>query len=248
MVLATKLVALMNAVPGPLAAHLRTDALATRLLRPLINRLVPNGQTWVVVRSGPARGLHLLIHAKGEKFYWTGTHETTVQQAIVSLLKPGMTCWDVGAHIGFFSLIASRLVGNSGRVHAFEPLPQNHQRLLAVINRNGCTNIIVHDCALSSDNGEGVLRAHGSSLMWTLAPERGMAEGISVRCCTLDAVAQSTSPPDLIKIDAEGEEVEVLRGGLQLLSTARPVLIVSIPTIPCWLQAERSYHHMLSSP
>lgn len=171
--IAEKLVAFMNAIPQPVAVHLRTDALAMRLLRPLINRLVPTGPTWVVVRSGPARGLQLLINPRSEKFYWTGTHEVAVQQAIAEILKPRMTFWDSGAHIGFFSLLASRCVGAAGSVHAFEPLPENGQRLLGCIERNGLKNITVHERALSGTGGEAVLHAYGSSLVWTLVPERG---------------------------------------------------------------------------
>jgi FkbM family methyltransferase len=224
--IADKIVALMNVIPGPVAARFRHDAVAARMLHSLVNRLVPAGPTWVVVRSGAASGLRLLIDPKHEKFYWTGAHEVPVQQAIVSRLRPGMTFWDIGAHIGFFSLLASRCVGDSGHVYAFEPLPQNRERLLADIKRNGLTNITVHDCALSSSSGETVLHAHESSLMWTLVPGRGEEQGLHVRCCTLDELAQSLPRPDMIKIDAESAEVEVLRGGLQLLAAARPALIV----------------------
>jgi len=56
--------------------------------------------------------------------------------------------------------------------------------------------------------------------------ERGKEEGLKVCCYTLDEIARSLPPPDLIKIDAEGAEVDVLRGGIDLLSTARPMLIV----------------------
>jgi FkbM family methyltransferase len=226
MAIADKLVAFMNMIPSQVAAHLRTDAPVTRILRPLINRLMPSAPTWVVVRSGAASGLRLLIDPKGEKYYWTGTHEVPVQQAIVSHLKPGMTFWDIGAHIGFFSLLACRRVGDSGHVHAFEPMEQNRARLSVGIQENGFSNITVHEYGLAATSGEAVLHAHPSSLMWTLVPERGMRRGITVWCYTLDELAQFTSRPDLIKIDAEGAEVEVLRGGLHFLSTARPSLII----------------------
>ncbi len=221
------IVATLNAVPGPVAACFQHDTLAARVLRPLINRLLPTGPTWVVIRSGYGKGLHLLIHAGVEKFYWTGMHERPVQQAMSRVLKPGTTFWDIGAHVGFFSMIASRLVGASGYVHAFEPIERNRDRLLAAISMNGVDNVTVHNFALAAKSGQAVLYdIHGSSLMWTLVPQSGEQGGLAVRCCTLDDAAESARPPDLIKVDAEGAEVDVLRGGLNLLSTARPSLIV----------------------
>ncbi len=225
MTVTNKVVATLNAVPGPVAAWFRHDAWVARALRPLINRLVPAGPTWVAVRSGAAHGVRLLIDPKTEKYYWTGTHEVPVQEAMSRLLKPGMTFWDVGAHVGFFSLIAGRLVGVSGHVHTFEPMPDNRERLLAAVTRNKITNITVHAVALAATDGEAVLYAHASSLMWTLLPGHGQ-KGLPVRCRTLDDVARSLPAPDLIKIDAEGAEVEVLRGGMQSLSRMRPRLIV----------------------
>ena len=57
----------------------------SRLLRPVVNRLAPEGPTWVAVRSGPAQGIELLIDAKKEKFLWTGLHEPAVQQTLAEL-------------------------------------------------------------------------------------------------------------------------------------------------------------------
>ncbi len=224
--IANKVVAIMDTILAPVAAPFRSDALLARAFRPLINRIVPIGPTWIVVRSGAAQGLHLLIYPRSEKYYWTGAHEVSVQQSISSILKPSMTFWDIGAHIGFFTLLASRLVGVSGHVHSFEPMAQNRERLLASIKMNACKNTSVHDCALAATSGEAVLHAHESSLMWTLVPELGKQEGLAVRCCTLDEATEFATPPDLIKVDAEGAEVDVLRGGLNFLATARPSLIV----------------------
>ena len=223
---ARTVVTLLNVVPGPVAAWFRHDALIARALRPVVRRLVPARPTWAVVRSGVARGLYLLIDPRNEKYYWSGTHEVAVQQALAGLLRSGMTFWDVGAHIGFFSFFASRALGPSGRVHAFEPMERNRARLAAGVVKNRSANVTVHDFALSARFERAMLRAHASSLMWTLVPERGEAEGLSVQCRTLDDCADAIGPPDVIKIDAEGAEVDVLRGGSRLLSTRRPILLV----------------------
>jgi FkbM family methyltransferase len=191
-------------------------------VRPLVNRLAPAGPAWVTVRSGPAQGITLLIDARTEKFLWTGLHEPAVQHAMTRLLRPGMTFWDVGAHVGFFTVLGARLVGDQGHVHAFEPVVANRARLSAAIEKNGCGNVTIHDLALSSAPGEAVLHAHESSAMWSLAGDG--EDGVTVRCETLDSLGLPR--PDLVKIDAEGVELEVLRGGGELLSTARPALLV----------------------
>jgi FkbM family methyltransferase len=181
--------------------------------------------TEIVVRSGPARGLRLQIDAQREKYYWTGSYERAVQDTFEAVLQPGDVVWDVGAHIGFFSLLASRLVGPNGRVHAFEPIAANRGRLLTSLELNSATNVTVHDCALSDTPGERTLSTRGASATWTLV-QHGESHGTAIRCKTLDEFAASGPPPTLVKIDAEGAEVDVLRGGFQLTAKQHPKLLV----------------------
>jgi FkbM family methyltransferase len=212
-------------VPAPVARLFTTDSRASKLLRPLVNRLAPQGLTWVDVRSGEAQGISLLIDAQKEKFLWTGLHEPAVQRALAEQLRPGMTFWDVGAHVGFFTVLAARLVGADGHVHAFEPVEENRRRLEAAVERNGCGNVTIHPVALSSARGEAVIHAQDSSATWSLT---GEGEGVTVPTETLDSLG--IPPPDLVKIDAEGVELEVLRGGAELLSEVRPPLVVEFTT------------------
>jgi FkbM family methyltransferase len=185
-----KVVAIMNALPSPIAASLRSRGLGARLLRPLVNRLMPGGPTPIVVRSGPGKGLRLLIDPRSEKYYWTGTHETTVQEAVSTFLKPGMAFWDIGAHIGFFALIGSRLVGDSGHVQAFEPMPENFDRLTANIEGNALGNVEAHCVALSDEEGSAAFVTLGSSLKGHLTQGKdGAAEGVvRVDARTIDMI------------------------------------------------------------
>jgi FkbM family methyltransferase len=212
-------------VPAPVARLFGTGSPLSRVLRPLVNRLAPRGQAWVAVRSGPAQGVRLLIDTQKEKFLWTGLHEPAVQAALQELLRPGMTFWDVGAHVGFFTVLGSRLVGAGGAVHAFEPMNENRLRLDAAVAMNGCGNVSIHGVALASTRGEAVLHAHDSSAMWSLA---GEGKGATVATETLDSLG--LPPPDMVKIDAEGVELDVLRGGAELLSAVRPALLVEFTT------------------
>ena len=219
-------VGILNAAPAPVAGLFRSDARLGRLVRPWLNRLVPSRVTEVVVRSGHARGLKLLIDPRTEKFYWTGAHEVHVQDALVRLLRPGMTFWDVGAHIGFFTLLASRLVGAAGEVHAFEPLAENRSRLEAAVRANGCENVVVHELAVAERSGEVLLYGGEASVAWSLRPDGTEQRGVTVSARTLDELARALRPPDVLKIDVEQVELDVLRGGAELLSAHRPAILL----------------------
>jgi FkbM family methyltransferase len=223
----SSLVRLLDGVPAPVASRFDSTGWASRLIRPLVNRLVPSNATSITVRSGPAKGVRLLIDPSSEKYYWTGTYERGVQNALVELLRPGQTFWDVGAHIGFFSLLASRLVGEIGRVEAFEPLPLNQARLESALELNDAHNVRVHHCALAGARGRRKLHGHEASSMWTLLPELpddGMS--LEVECRTADDLVCDLGAPDVMKIDVEGAEVDALRGASELLTSHQPRLIV----------------------
>jgi len=220
------LVRLLDAVPAPIASRFDSTNWPSRLVRPIVNRIVPSQPTEVTIRSGPAKGITLLIDLRSEKYYWTGTYERAVQERLVELLRPGGIFWDVGSHIGFFTLLASRLVGKDGRVHTFEPHLANVARLEAGIKLNDARNVTVHKCAITAERGSRKLYSHNASNMWTLVPELGGALSVDVQCRALDELSRDLGRPDVIKIDVEGAECDALRGGSELLTQHRPKLIV----------------------
>jgi FkbM family methyltransferase len=204
-----------------------------------MNRLLPRGPTEVTIRSGPARGLRIVIDAQREKFYWTGNHEPHVQRELTRVLEPGMTFWDIGAHAGFFTMLASRAVGEPGAVHAFEPQPDNRSRLFDTVERNHAGNVTVHGFALSETRGEAVLHGRQASATWSLVERRGENGGVRVQCRTLDEVSQFVRAPDVIKIDVEGAELSVLQGGCRLLRHQHPVVIVEFMNEDVLAKAKR---------
>ena len=227
----SRVVDIMNALPSPVAALFRAGGIRARMLRPLVDRLVPDHPTQVVVLSGPGRGLRLLIHPRHEKYYWTGLHEEHVQSAIADALTPGMSFWDIGAHVGFFALLASRLGGDTVQVHAFEPMPGNFDRLKTNIEANALSNIQPHCVALSDEVGSSVFMTTGSSLTGHLAQGKGEAtEGtVRVNTVTIDSIASdSGGVPDLLKIDVEGAEGRVIRGAARTIQACRPHMIIEV--------------------
>lgn len=219
-----------------IARRLRPNSRAARLLRPIVNRILPSRPIAVRVLSGPGRGIRLLIEPRAEKYYWTGTHDTEVQGAINTLLRPGDVFWDIGAHIGFFTLLGSRLVGSKGAVHAFEPLGENFARLERGLELNRANNVTAHQLAISDRVGSASLFHPNSSLMASLLESSGPFE--LVPCTTLDDLAASLGKPDVIKVDVEGAELMVFGGGARLLGSARPVLIVELLSAEARARAE----------
>lgn len=235
------IVRLIERVPATVAKKFHADSRLTRLIRPLANRLVPTGETTVTVQSGAARGLQLPVNLKSEKFYWTGVHEQHVQSALERELGPGMIFWDIGAHIGFMSTIAARLVGETGRVISLEPMPDTAARLRRAVDLNELDNVTIIEAAVADQPGKRKLRpprptgdpSHGvdaaqPTVMWTLVEDRGASEGITVECVTLDGLATEFERPDLVKVDAEGAEAEVLEGGLGLLESRTTRVLIEI--------------------
>jgi len=131
------------------------------------------------------------------------------------LLKPGMVVIDVGANIGYFSLLASTLVGSGGTVHAFEPDPLNCRLLKKNIRLNRASNIKVIKAALS-DNDERLslfLNSDnkGDHRIWETNQES--RKKIHIRAMTLDQYVKKTAiVPSFIKIDVQGAEGKVLNG------------------------------------
>ena len=204
------------------------------LVHRLSYQLVPSGHyCWMQVRAGLAEGLWLELNPRTGREYYEGKVEPAVQEVLRHGLRPGMVCYDIGANIGFFTLIAARLVGNEGRVVAFEPEPEIVPRLKLHIERNGFSNVRVVEAGVWSATGSATLNRADPSI----SPDRGTgslsqcpgtAHFTSVPCIALDDFVPGAPPPHLIKCDVEGAEVEVLKGAARLLAEHRPTLVCEI--------------------
>ncbi len=220
-------VAIADALPAGIARRMHSQSPFARLLRPVINGIMPSGTTEVTVRSGLARGLHIWIDPGCEKYYWTGTYEPEVQRTLANLLHPGDVVWDVGTHAGFLTALASRLVGSDGDVVAFEPLPANIDRLERLVRANRLSNVRIRPVALAERAGRARFHVASSTSMGSLAPIVATAD-IQVSTSSLDAELETLRRPALVKIDVEGGEAAVLAGATRLLSEVRPRLLIEL--------------------
>ena len=117
---------------------------------------------WVQVQRGAAKGIWLHLNPRTGSGYFNGDVEPEVQEVLQKYLRPGMIFYDVGANIGFFSLLAARLVGEQGSVVAFEADPEIAARLRENVNRNEKPAAIsVEEKAVWSSSTPDVIRASG---------------------------------------------------------------------------------------
>jgi FkbM family methyltransferase len=154
--------------------------------------------------------------------------------AFAKSLKPGQIFFDIGANIGLYTMLASRLVGSSGAVLAFEPEIRNISRLYRHIEINRSQNVSVLAAACSEASGlaaftagtnfaTGHLDTTGSSGRPSDLPRK------LVPTVTVDNVAERLGAvPDLIKIDVEGTELEVLHGAATILKAKHPQIFLSV--------------------
>jgi FkbM family methyltransferase len=184
---------------------------------------------WLQIKNGVGAGLWLRVNPRTGQQILGGSAEPKVQQVLAEHLRPGMVFYDLGANIGFFTLIAARLVGREGRVFSFEADPELAARLRRNVERNNFAWVTVEEKAIWSTSGP--LQFHRADP--TASPDRGLGfvtttpvlQAILVEGVTLDSCIRTLPAPDLIKCDVEGAEVEVMRGARELLHCKRPKIL-----------------------
>jgi FkbM family methyltransferase len=174
------------------------------------------------------------------RLYFHGeTYEPATITCLVEHLRPGQTFVDVGANHGYFTVVAARLVGPTGRVFAFEPNPPVFEQLSEHVARNRLTNVTTERTALASRDGAlelFVSACAGNSGLSSITPgSHAFTSGsldrdsrVQVRATTFDRWRQERGLDriDLMKIDVEGAETLVLQGMTETLASAPPARII----------------------
>lgn len=196
-----------------------------RTLRAFLNALVPNGMQGVRVVAGPLAGARLVLNLKREKYLWLGTYEPWVQDVILRHCQRGVWTWDVGAFIGYHTLLMRRAAG-AGRVLALEPDPVNRLRLEQNLALNGAQDVTVLPVAVGERPGTvGLERIAGKPGQTKITAD--LSGGV-VEVVTLDSLLEHRPPPGVVKMDVEGAEAAILAGAPRLLREVRPVWIVEL--------------------
>jgi FkbM family methyltransferase len=173
------------------------------------------------ILRGPLAGKRWLLASRLN--FFLGTYEPEQTQAFQKAIQPGNVIYDIGAHYGYYSVLASVLTGPSGQVFAFEPVPANIARLQTHLRLNHCSNVSVEKCAISDQPGTAGFDNRGGSGTGHLA-EDGALE---VRTNSLDALGVRLPAPQVIKIDVEGSELLALKGGEHTIRSSLPTIFLS---------------------
>ncbi|MGH9469072.1 MAG: FkbM family methyltransferase [Terriglobia bacterium] len=193
-----------------------------KLLR-LPLKLIPK-QAVVPMRGEALKGMRW-VAGSSDHGCWLGIYELPQRRLFEKAVKQGSVVFDIGAHAGFYTLLASALAGPEGRVFAFEPFPPNMLKLKTHLLLNGISNVSTFEAAVSNREGYFPFEAGSSTTQGRLS-KRG---SLRVRTVTLDnLISRGDAPvPACLKIDAEGEESNILAGAVNLLTRAHPVVFLS---------------------
>lgn len=217
---------------------------------------VPIRDVPVRIRRGPNAGRRWSLAASGRGI-WSGGYERERFEAVAALLGPNDVFWDVGAHRGYATLLADRMIGPEGSIRAFEPSTENRGYLDRHLRWNGASRVDVHPLALADFDGTAAFGGTGSSVSHKLVHGGETAtESVAVRTIS-NLVEEGAPPPTFLKIDVEGAEGTVLAGARALLEdagtseTPLPVILVSVhsgPQLTACLEILHGFdYHVLGS-
>lgn len=198
------------------------QSLIGRILRAPL-RLIPPSMV-VPILQGTLRGKKWKV-GSATNGCWLGSYEYTKQKALEREIKSGHVVYDIGANVGFYTLLASVLAGETGHVYSFEPFPENLRELRNHLKMNRIQNCTVIDAAVSSSEGEAVFDPSGDRCTGHLAA----GGSLRVRTLTLDGLVsrKEIRVPNVMKMDIEGAELECLRGAYQVIQESRPVIFLA---------------------
>lgn len=201
----------------------RNKLLGTILRFPL--DLIPKNAV-VPVLQGELRGMRWIVGAS-RHVCWLGSYEIQKQTEVANHLKPGDVFYDVGANVGFYTLLASKAVGKQGQVYAFEPFPRNIPYIQQHVTLNKLQNVTVYEMAIADHDGlthfqQGDNNSHTTGKV----SDNGT---LAVKVAALDSLVfkEGLRPPNIIKIDVEGGEYDVLRGAERLLTEKSPIIFLA---------------------
>lgn len=186
-------------------------------------RFIPPELT-VYILQGKLRGKKWIFGA-GVHSYWLGCYEYKTQILFSNLVNKGAIVYDVGANVGFYTLLASVLVGPRGRVFAFEPLPRNINYLKKHLQINKSENVTIIEAAVADTDGLALFEGCIDNASGHLSAKGAL----EVKVVSLDnlVLKDGFPPPEYIKIDAEGAELSVLHGAKKILADYGPVIFFS---------------------
>lgn len=173
---------------------------------------------------------HTLFLDKEDSLHLTLNEEFSpeITDVLKKNVKKGDTVVDIGAHIGYFTIILSDLVGNDGKVIAFEPNPITFSILKKNIETNSLSNVILENLAISDIESEQYIKESNESAGSSI--DKNYTDGIKINTITLDKYFENKEI-NFIKMDVQGSEFNILNGGIKTFKKKPKCIIEIHPTI-----------------
>ena len=187
-------------------------------------------------KNGIAFNISINKSSISKSLVFQNNYEFNETKLVKELIKPGWSVIDIGANFGWYSIHFSKLVGQSGRVFAFEPIPETYEELNSNIKLNFCQNIKAFNLALGDKDGTisfGVPNIDGGS--GASSEFLKYSKRVQTTMRHLDDVIkeQKINKVDFIKADIEGGELNMLKGAEKLIENFRPKLLIEIVDMHC---------------
>jgi len=221
-------------VPSGLRKRITGDGYAPTWLATAIhsalNRL-PGDKYPVISCGGPLTGYRMKVEWDRYRCFAYGNWEPEIRELVIKNIQPGSVAVDVGAHIGYYSLLFSRLVGPAGKVYSFEPMPSNFSFLSENLRMNKCANVeAVNRAVLDAQRQIRIDAPKDDPLPIGVSFANPANEGtIVVDTVSLDEyLLPRTARVDFLKVDAESAEEMVLAGARALIQRDHPRILIEV--------------------
>lgn len=199
-----------------------------QILKKLALRLADDGKGAYRILLGPLKGYKLVLGPGDRKLYIAGVYERRTTQILMRECAKGGTALDLGAHIGYFTLLLASITKDGGRVFSFEPNPFNAEKIRRMLAANHMEYVTLIEAGVSDHSGSMAFTVEATGSMGSLVSSPAVsASSVQVSVVSLDALdaEQSLGNVSVIKMDIEGAEVEAIRGMKRLLERCRPVIV-----------------------
>ncbi|MGB8541384.1 MAG: FkbM family methyltransferase [Candidatus Acidiferrales bacterium] len=197
-------------------------------LRRIANLFYPRGSE-VFPLAAPLEGYTMRLEWCSSKAFVFGTYESDVVRTLQHTVQNNWVVFDIGAHIGYFALLLSKLVGPQGKVFAFEPFPENFKVLEENVRINDCRNVLLENRAVAEASGVMNLKSNDSD---RLTYTSSLVDGrplVDVKAVSLDDyTALLNERIKFVMMDVEGAEAAVLKGMRSILQRDFPVLLIEL--------------------
>lgn len=210
------------------------------------------------INSGPASGLTFPITMPQDKLYWTGTWEADITEALRDATNDSDVCYDIGCHKGFMAGVMG--LAGASTVHCFEANPANCKQIETVIALNPELPLKLHEMAVTKEDGTLSFSIHPDSAMGKISDVSFQSDlddlsqiEVPGRCIDSMITAGDLDPPDLLKIDVEGAEMDVIKGAAATIDEHHPRFLIELHTLELARSCieflhERGYHCSVIEP